>query len=78
MKKLVLSLIRFYQQHLSFDGGLFKLLFLTDKACRFSPSCSEYAYQAIEKYGIIAGGWKGVKRIIRCHPGSEGGNDPLK
>lgn len=78
MKQLILSLIRFYQQHLSFDAGLFKMLFLTDKACRFQPSCSEYTYQAIEKYDIIGGGWKGIKRIIHCHPWSKGGNDPLK
>lgn len=78
MKKIVLKAIRFYQQYLSFDGGLFRLLFLTDKACRYQPTCSEYTYQAIERYGIIVGGWKGLKRIVRCHPWSKGGNDPLR
>ncbi|HUW24569.1 MAG TPA: membrane protein insertion efficiency factor YidD [Patescibacteria group bacterium] len=78
MKQLVLCLIRFYQKYLSFDAGLLKMLFLTDKACRFQPSCSEYARQAIEKYGIMSGGWKGVRRIVRCHPWSKGGKDPLR
>lgn len=78
MKEAILGLIRFYQKHLSFDSGLLKRLFLTDKACRFYPSCSEYSYLAIEKYGIIAGGWKGVKRIFRCHPWNKGGHDPLR
>ena len=78
MKRLVLFLIRFYQKYLSFDTGLAKYLFLTDKACRFQPTCSEYCYQAIEKYGILRGGWRGLKRIIRCHPWSQGGKDPLK
>ena len=78
MKKLVLSLISFYQKFLSFDSGLLKKLFLTDKACRFIPTCSEYTYQAIDKYGIILGCFKGVKRIARCHPFNKGGFDPLK
>jgi len=78
MKILILSFIRFYQKYLSFDSGILKALFLTEKACRFQPTCSEYTYQAIEKYGIIAGGWKSFKRIVRCNPWSNGGNDPLK
>jgi len=78
MKRLVLFLIKFYQKYLSFDTGLAKYLFLTDKACRFQPTCSEYSYQAIEKYGILRGGWRGLKRIIRCHPWSKGGKDPVR
>ncbi len=77
MKKAILALIRFYQRFLSFDKGFFKMLFLTDKTCRFQPTCSEYTYQAINRYGIISGGYKAVKRIIRCHPWNKGGNDPL-
>ncbi len=77
MKRMILFLIRFYQKYLSFDSGLAKFLFLTDKACRFRPSCSEYCYQAIEKYGILGGIWRGIKRILRCHPLSKGGEDPL-
>jgi len=43
--------------------------------CRFYPSCSEYTYQAIEKYGLIKGSWKGARRILRCYPWSRGGID---
>lgn len=78
LTKLLLVSIRFYQKYLAFDQGFFRFFFLTDKACRFAPSCSEYAYQAIEKYGILAGVWLGLKRIWRCHPWSKGGPDPLK
>lgn len=46
-------------------------------ACRFLPSCSEYAYQAVEKYGARRGGWLAVRRLLRCHPFVEGGYDPL-
>ena len=45
--------------------------------CRFTPSCSVYARQAIEKYGLCKGGWLAVKRICRCHPGCPGGIDPV-
>jgi uncharacterized protein len=47
-------------------------------ACRFTPSCSLYALQAIEKYGLLRGGFMGVWRLLRCHPFSEGGYDPVK
>jgi len=78
MKEFLLKVIRLYQKYLSFDSGFFKRLFLTDKACRFYPTCSEYTYQSIEKYGIISGTWKALKRIVRCNPWNKGGNDPLK
>lgn len=77
MKKLILWLIRFYQDHLSFDTGLLKYLFLTDKACRFTPRCSKYTYQAVSRYGIIYGLWLGFRRILKCHPWNHGGDDPL-
>ncbi len=78
MKRFVLKLIRLYQKSWFFRSRILKTLFLTDKVCRFTPTCSEYTYQAIEKYGILAGGWKGLKRIFRCHPWNKGGFDPLK
>jgi putative membrane protein insertion efficiency factor len=76
MKKFLLSLIRFYQKYLSFDTGFPHQYFKTSKVCRFNPTCSEYTYQAIEKYGILLGSWLGLKRILRCHPFSRGGYDP--
>lgn len=77
MKRFILAAIRFYQHYLSFDGGILKFLFLTDRACRFSPTCSEYTYQAVDRYGIIYGLWLGLRRIVRCHPWSRGGVDEV-
>lgn len=65
MKKLVLFLIKIYQ----------KISRLTPPRCRFYPTCSEYTRQAIERFGLLKGGWLGVKRICRCHPLNEGGVD---
>ena len=65
MKKLVLSLIKFYQKYLSL------------KVCRFTPTCSEYTSQAVEKYGTAKGLYLGLRRVLRCHPWSRGGLDPL-
>ncbi|MFZ5845478.1 MAG: membrane protein insertion efficiency factor YidD [Patescibacteria group bacterium] len=77
MKNLILKLIRFYQRFLSPDTGIFKSLWLVEAACRFQPRCSDYTYQAVERYGIIYGSWLGFKRIVRCHPWSKGGLDPV-
>jgi putative membrane protein insertion efficiency factor len=46
-------------------------------SCRFYPSCSEYGYQAIARYGAFRGGWMAVKRVSRCHPFHPGGYDPV-
>ncbi len=78
MKQLVLLSIRFYQKFLSFDTGLLKWLFLARQTCRFTPRCSEYTYQAVERYGTITGLYLGVRRIIRCNPWNGGGVDELK
>lgn len=68
MKKLALGLIRFYKKFIS--PAL-------PPSCRYYPTCSEYTYQAIEKYGVLHGGWMGFKRIMRCHPFTRGGYDPV-
>jgi len=63
MKKLLLFLIRFYQKHISpaFPAR-----------CRYSPTCSRYAYEAITKYGCLKGSWLALKRFARCHPFHKG------
>ena len=50
---------------------------LTPANCRFEPTCSRYTYQAIEKFGVLKGIYLGAKRILKCHPFSEGGYDPV-
>tara|TARA_X000000950_G_scaffold113338_1_gene142626 strand:+ start:337 stop:558 length:222 start_codon:yes stop_codon:yes gene_type:complete len=50
---------------------------LIGPSCRFNPTCSHYAIQAITKYGALKGLYLGLKRIIRCHPWGESGNDPV-
>ena len=67
MKKIILFLIKIYQ----------KISSHTRPRCRFYARCSEYTKQAIEKYGVLKGGWLGIKRICRCHPLNEGGYDPV-
>ncbi|HIU86367.1 TPA: membrane protein insertion efficiency factor YidD [Candidatus Spyradomonas excrementavium] len=67
MKKLVLKLISLYQ----------KISALKPPVCRFYPTCSEYMKQAILKYGLLKGGFLGIKRILRCHPLNPGGYDPV-
>ena len=67
MKKIILFFISIYQ----------KISKYTPAVCRFTPTCSEYTRQAVEKYGVLKGLWLGIKRILRCHPGNEGGYDPV-
>ena len=68
MKKLALGLIRLYQSTLS------RVML---PSCRFTPSCSQYTYEAISKYGLFKGVWLGVRRLVRCHPFHEVGYDPV-
>lgn len=75
-RQIVLFAIIFYQKTLSFDHGPLALIF-PFMGCRFHPTCSQYTYQAVDKYGIIKGCWLGIKRVLRCTPFSKGGHDPL-
>lgn len=68
MKRALLVLIRFYQRSVSPGLGA---------RCLYEPSCSAYAHEAIERHGAWRGGWLGIKRIGRCHPGRAGGYDPV-
>ena len=68
MKKAVIGAIRFYQRKISTH---------TPPSCRYIPTCSQYALEAVEKYGAAKGGWLAAKRIARCHPFHKGGYDPV-
>ena len=68
MKAVALWLLRFYQRAISPH---------LIPSCRFTPTCSQYTYEAIERYGLLRGGWLGVKRLARCHPFNPGGYDPV-
>lgn len=71
-----ISVIRLYQKTLSFDHGFLKIFF-PNGFCRFNPSCSDYTIDAIEKYGLIKGGFKALWRVSRCNPWNKGGHDPV-
>ncbi|GAA4360429.1 membrane protein insertion efficiency factor YidD [Kangiella marina] len=68
MQWLLIKLVRLYQLTLSP---------LIGNQCRFAPTCSNYAIEALEHHGALRGSWLTVKRVGRCHPGCEGGHDPV-
>ncbi|MDD5190351.1 MAG: membrane protein insertion efficiency factor YidD [Dehalococcoidales bacterium] len=68
MKIIARGLIRLYQSTIS------RVL---PSTCRYTPTCSQYTLEAIEKYGFFKGGWMGARRIARCHPWHPGGYDPV-
>jgi putative membrane protein insertion efficiency factor len=68
MKRIALGLIRFYQLAISP---------FTPPSCRYIPTCSQYGYEAITKHGLLKGGLLTAKRLLRCHPFSKGGIDPV-
>jgi len=70
VNKLVIHSIKIYQKFISPLKGV--------SSCRFYPTCSQYAIDAIEKYGIIKGSFMSIKRILKCHPFHPGGYDPVK
>ena len=63
MKHILIALVKFYRKYISP---------LTPPSCRYVPTCSQYALEALEKYGALKGGWLAVKRICRCHPFHKG------
>ena len=67
-KRALLWLIRFYRRQISPA---------TPPSCRFIPTCSEYALEAVQKYGALKGSWLALKRILRCKPLCKGGYDPV-
>ena len=68
MKGAVLAVLRFYKRYVS--PGL-------PPACRYTPTCSEYAMEAIERHGVLRGGWLAARRLVSCNPFSRGGYDPV-
>jgi hypothetical protein len=68
VRELVLDLIRLYQTTVSE---------VTPHSCRFQPTCSHYAFEAISKYGFVRGSWLAFKRLVHCNPLSKGGYDPV-
>lgn len=68
MKTLLLLSLGFYKAVVSP---------LLPPSCRFVPTCSQYAREAVERYGALRGGWMGVRRLLRCHPFHPGGYDPV-
>lgn len=68
MKKLILKMIRFYQKYISP---------MSPPTCRFYPTCSQYAIEAVEEHGAIKGSYLATRRILKCHPFHEGGFDPV-
>ena len=68
MKQVLMALVKFYRKYISP---------LRRPCCRFMPTCSQYALEALEKYGALKGGWLTIKRILRCNPLCKGGYDPV-
>ena len=68
MKRIMMAMVRFYRAAISP---------LRPPCCRFYPTCSQYALEALEKYGALKGGWLSVRRVLRCNPFHKGGYDPV-
>lgn len=69
MKRLIVGCVRFYQEYISYRKGY--------SSCKYYPTCSQYAIEAVEKHGALKGSLLAVWRILRCNPFSKGGYDPV-
>ena len=80
MKRLLLFLLRLPRQLVigAVRGYQWLISPLFGAHCRFTPTCSAYFIESVERYGVLRGSWRGVRRILRCHPFSDGGYDPVK
>ncbi|KKU82510.1 MAG: hypothetical protein UY09_C0012G0014 [Parcubacteria group bacterium GW2011_GWA2_47_8] len=76
MQRIAIIAISLYQRTLSPDHGPLRA-FRAQGMCRHHPTCSQYTKEAIERFGIVRGGWLGVRRIARCSPFHDGGIDPV-
>ncbi|KUK75971.1 MAG: Putative membrane protein insertion efficiency factor [candidate division WS6 bacterium 34_10] len=78
MKRVILWIIKGYQKTLSLDHGILGKIFPNLRGCKFTPTCSEYTYESIDKYGVFKGGAMGLKRVVRCNPWADAGQyDPV-
>ncbi|MDR1865210.1 MAG: membrane protein insertion efficiency factor YidD [Bacteroidales bacterium] len=68
VRHILIALVKFYRYGISP---------LTSASCRYTPTCSQYAIEALQKYGTLKGGWLALKRILRCHPWGGSGYDPV-
>jgi len=68
MTRVLIAIVLFYRKRVSP---------LSSPKCRYFPTCSEYALEALEKYGAVKGGWLAIRRLFRCHPFRKGGYDPV-
>ena len=68
LKRVLIALVKFYRKYISP---------LRPPCCRYYPTCSQYALEALEKYGALKGGWLALRRILRCNPFHKGGYDPV-
>ncbi len=68
IKRFLILIVRFYQYSISP---------YTPASCRYTPTCSQYAIEALQRHGVIKGGWLALKRILRCHPWGGHGYDPV-